>query len=293
MNALHILVTGATSGIGRQAALDLARAGHRVFATGRRKEALAKLAEEARGTRLETLVLDVTNEVSVRAARAAVLEATNGHGLDALVNNAGYGAVGPLEEITDQALRAQYDTNVFGLMSVTRAFLPEMRARGFGRIVNVSSVGGRMTFPMMGAYNSTKYAVESLSDALRVELRPFGVRVSLIEPGAIKTEFADVALGTVPEASRSAYAPAMAEAEAMRQKFDATAVGPEVVSRAIRRAIESRRPAARYVVPFSGAIMLFMVRVLPTAWVDAVLGSLSGLTREKLSPPRELATAAT
>jgi NAD(P)-dependent dehydrogenase (short-subunit alcohol dehydrogenase family) len=291
MNALDILVTGATSGIGRQAALDLARAGHRVFATGRRKEALAKLAEEARGARLETIVLDVTSEPSVRAARAAVLEATGGRGLDALVNNAGYGAMGPLEEISDEALRAQYDTNVFGLMSVTRAFLPEMRKRGFGRIVNVSSVGGRMTFPMMGAYNSTKYAVESLSDALRVELRPFGVAVSLIEPGAIRTEFADVALGTVPEAARSPYAPAMAEAEAMRQKFDATAVGPEIVGRAIRRAIESRRPSARYVVPFSGSIMLFMVGLLPTSWIDALMGAASGLTRAKLSPPRELTAA--
>ncbi|HTJ81681.1 MAG TPA: SDR family oxidoreductase [Polyangiaceae bacterium] len=284
MNALDILVTGATSGIGRQTALDLARAGHRVFASGRRADALKSLADAARGTKLETVVMDVTKDESIAAARAQILAATGGRGLDALVNNAGYGAVGPLEEITDAALRAQYDTNVFGLMAVTRAFLPEMRARSFGRIVNVSSIGGRMTFPLMGAYNSTKYAVESLSDALRIELKPFGVRVSIIEPGSIKTEFADVALGTAPEANGSPYAGAMAEAEAIRQKFDAAAVGPEVISRAIQKAIESKNPSARYVAPFSGRVMLFLARTLPTSWFDALLGSMSGLTKAKLLP---------
>jgi short-subunit dehydrogenase len=159
-----------------------------------------------------------------------------------------------------------------------------MRARSFGRIVNVSSIGGRMTFPLMGAYNSTKYAVESLSDALRIELKPFGVRVSIIEPGSIKTEFADVALGTAPEANGSPYAGAMAEAEAIRQKFDAAAVGPEVISRAIQKAIESKNPSARYVAPFSGRVMLFLARTLPTSWFDALLGSMSGLTKAKLLP---------
>src|ERR1700733_9145953 len=173
MKSLIILITGATAGIGRHAALHLAHAGHRVIATGRRKDALAALAKEAKGTKLETMELDVTVASSIEAAKAEVDKRTDGYGLDVLVNNAGYGLMGPLEEISDADLRAQYDTNVFGLVAMTRAFLPQMRLRGSGRIVNVSSMGGRMTFPFMGAYNSTKYAIESMSDALRMELAPF------------------------------------------------------------------------------------------------------------------------
>jgi short-subunit dehydrogenase len=214
--------------------------------------------------------------------KAHIERVTNGHGVDAVVNNAGYGCVGPLEDISDAELRRQYDTNVFGLMAVTRAFLPAMRARGFGRIVNVSSMGGRITLPFMGAYNSTKYAVESLSDALRIELHPFGVGVSLIEPGAIHTEFADVALGGATIRPGSAWAPAITQAEEIRKKFDATAVGPEHVSRAIRRAIEARRPRARYVVPKSVYAMLWLSRLVPTSWMDAILGRLSGISKKRL-----------
>jgi NAD(P)-dependent dehydrogenase (short-subunit alcohol dehydrogenase family) len=184
-----ILITGATAGIGRHAALELVRQGHHVIATGRRATALATLKDEAsslasmRGGRLDVLPLDVTDANSVAAAAAAVGDLTSNRGVDVLVNNAGYGQMGPVEEVSDAELRRQYDTNVFGLMSVTRAFLPKMRERGDGRVVNVGSIGGRYTFPLMGAYNSTKYAVESLSDALRNELAPFGIDVSIVEPG--------------------------------------------------------------------------------------------------------------
>ncbi len=284
MNGSVILVTGATAGIGRAAALELARAGHHVFATGRRTEALAALVREASGLKLEAMVLDVTNQASIEHAKAEIERRTDGHGVDVVVNNAGYGLVGPLEDISDEALRKQYDTNVFGLMAVTRAFLPTMRARGRGRIVNVSSMGGRVTFPFMGAYNSTKYAVESLSDALRIELRPFGIEVSLIEPGAIKTEFADVAIGGAERKTGSAWTPAIEQADAMRAKFDATAVGPEVVARAIVHAATARRPRPRYVVPKQtwGALVLF--RVIPTRMMDAILGWATGITRKKLLP---------
>ena len=278
-----VLVTGATAGIGRATALHLAKQGHRVFASGRRAHALESLAKEAAGTKLETLVLDVTKPESIAAAKAEILERTDGYGIDALVNNAGYGSVGPLEEVSDEKLRAQYETNVFGLMAMTRAFLPEMRARRSGRIINVSSVGGRLTFPMMGAYNSTKYAVESLSDALRVELRPFGVKVVIIEPGSIATEFADVAMGTIPEAQGSAYAGAIAEADAFRAKFDGTAVGPEHVARAIETAVVAKRPAARYVRPWRTYALLWAFSWLPTSWMDALLARMTGLTERKLA----------
>ena len=146
-----------------------------------------------------------------------------------------------------------------------------MRARGSGRIVNVSSMGGKVTFPFMGAYNATKYAVESLSDALRNELRPFGIRVSVIEPGAIHSEFADRSMGFTSKYTdpSNPYASLMSQAEKIRGQFDATAVGPATVVRAIERAITSRRPAARYVAPFRTNFFLLAFRVLPTSWMDA------------------------
>src|SRR5262245_22044371 len=234
-----VLITGATAGIGRHAALYLARKGFHVFATGRRKEALTELKAQAEGTKLETFELDVTDPESIRAAVAEVDRSTGGYGLDALVNNAGYGMLGPLEMITDEDMKAQYATNVFGLMAMTRAFLPKMRQRGSGRIVNLSSMGGRSTFPFMGAYNSTKYAVESISDALRNELHPFGVKVVLIEPGYIHTEFADRAMNLTNkyDTPDSPYSAMFRRVEKARKGFEASGVGPEHTSRAIERAI--------------------------------------------------------
>jgi NAD(P)-dependent dehydrogenase (short-subunit alcohol dehydrogenase family) len=282
MRSLTILITGATAGIGRHAALHLARAGHRVVATGRKPAALAALAAEAAGTKLETMELDVTHAGSIDAAVEEIARRTEGRGIDVLVNNAGYGLMGPLEEITDRDLRAQYDTNVFGLVAMIRAFVPQMRARGTGRVINVSSMGGRMTFPFMGAYNSTKYAVESLSDALRMELAPFGVSVSLIEPGAIKSDFAERAMATTRPLAASPYAPILSNAERMKKQFEATEVGPECVSRAIEKAATARRPRARYVAPGRTIFALLMMRLLPTSWTDRLLRVAVGLTRRKL-----------
>ena len=276
-----VLITGATAGIGRHASLHLARKGFHVFATGRRKEALAGLKAQAVGTKLDTFELDVTDAESVRAAVAEVDRRTNGYGLDALVNNAGYGMLGPLEMISDEDLRAQYATNVFGLMAMTRAFLPKMRERGTGRIVNISSTGGRITFPFMGAYNSTKYAVESLTDALRSEVHPFGVKLVLIDPGFIRTEFADRAMTMagkydVPD---SPYAALFRRAEKARKGFDAIGVGPDCVSRAIERAIVGHNPLARYVVPLRTYVVLAVFKLLPTGAVDWLQRAILGLNR--------------
>lgn len=290
-----IFITGATAGIGRHVALEFARQGYRVFAAGRREAALAELVAAAtalgKGT-LEAIRLDVTDEPEVVAVAAEVLRRTGGRGIDVLVNNAGYGQMGPLEEVSDADLRRQYDTNVFGLMSVTRAFLPQLRARGradLARIINVSSVGGRQTFPLMGAYNSTKYAVESLSDALRRELALFGVAVSIVEPGPIRTEFNDTAMATVDRArlSTSDYASVVAKADRVRARLEKQAAGAEVVTRAIVHAATARRPRVRYVVPFGSALMLAILSVLPTRVVDVLLRAMSGFTRKNLlaSPP--------
>jgi NAD(P)-dependent dehydrogenase (short-subunit alcohol dehydrogenase family) len=284
MKPQTILITGATSGIGRFTALHLAQRGHRVIATGRNEKALAELKANALG-QLETLRLDVTDGASIASAKSAVSAMTNGAGLDVLVNNAGYGMLGPTEMITDDDMRAQYETNVFGLMAMTRAFLPQMRARGAGRIVNVSSLGGRYTLPLFGVYNSTKYAVESLSDALRVELAPFGVRVSLIEPGVIATNFTDRSMDGIQKYSRadSPYAPVFERAEDMRKMSDRTAVGPLCVARAIESAATSRRPRARYVAPLRAQIMVGFLRSIPTRWADFIMGQVMGLTRRRFA----------
>lgn len=281
-----VLVTGATAGIGRHAALDLAARGHKVFATGRRASALASLAEEGkkRGLDLVTLALDVTDAGSIAAAKEAIDLATGGHGVDVLVNNAGYGHLGPLEHISDADLRAQFDTNVFGLMAVTRTFLPAMRERRRGRIINVSSMGGRVTFPMGGAYHASKYALEALSDALRNELAVFGVKVSLVEPGPINTEFNDVAMGMLSRTvgPSSPYAPFTARADEMRAQIESAAVGPAPVVAAIARAAFASRPKARYVAPFRITLLLAFFALLPTRVTDVILRTMMGLTTRAL-----------
>ncbi len=291
MDKQIILITGATTGIGRHAAIHLAKQGHRVIATGRNTTALADVAREAAGTELVTLRLDVTDPASIEQAAREVARMTEGYGLDVLVNNAGYGAAGPLVEAPDAEVRGQYETNVFGLLAVTRAFAPAMMDRRSGRIINVGSIGGRVTFPLLGAYNSTKYAVESLSDALRRELKPFGVAVSLVEPGPIKTEFSNRTVADVSryQASSSRYAKVFARSEELKQRTDGMSYGPEVVVKAIERAVTARRPAARYVAPFSNGIGLFFMLLMPTAMLDWAMAKLAGLSEDnvaKASPAR-------
>lgn len=276
-----VLITGATAGIGRMTAIHLAARGHHVIATGRKSGELAKLAQEATG-RLDTLQLDVTSLASITAAVTAVDALTAGHGVDVLVNNAGFGVLGPTSEVTDSEMRRQYETNVFGLMNVTRAFLPKMLSRRSGRIINVSSVGGRVTLPYFGVYNSTKYAVESLSDALRYELRAFGIDVSLIEPGVIRTNFEATAVQNLGAFATSPYAKAVARYEEMSKAADRFASEPIVIAKAITRATEARRPAARYVAPFSTNFAIFAAKVLPQRLVDWTVRKIAFLTPKGL-----------
>lgn len=279
MTSRTILITGATSGIGYHAAMYLAERGQRVIATGRRQEALDELYAGVEG--VDVCLLDVTDADSIAKAAAFVDTLTEGEGLDALVNNAGYGALGPLEEMSLGELRHQFETNVFGLVAVTQAFVPAMRARGAGRIVNIGSIGGRVSMPMFGAYTATKYAVESMSDAMRMELSPFGIQVSLIEPGAIDTGFGDRAMeGVVSKRGpNSPYAYMLDRAEEIRRFSDRQSVGPGVVSRAIEKAITARRPRARYVAPSRYLLTIALVKGLPTGCTDSVLARATGLTR--------------
>jgi short-subunit dehydrogenase len=278
-----ILVTGATSGIGRHAALALAEAGHHVLATGRRAEALAEVCA-ARPGRITPLRLDLDEPSDVARIAREVEQLTGGRGVDVLINNAGYATAGALSELPDARLRAQFETNVFGLMALTRALLPAMLDRGEGRVLNVSSVSGRMPAPLLGAYHASKYALEALSDALRMELAPLGVRVVLIEPGTIRSEFAARTMGEVEAARGPAtrYAAVYERAAAMQARFAQVAADPIHVTRAIVRAVEARRPAARYVAPRRFLALIALVRLLPTCLVDAAMRRGFGLTAANL-----------
>jgi short-subunit dehydrogenase len=288
-----VLLTGATAGIGRYLALDLAARGHRVFATGRSASALAALREQgaSRGLAIHVVQLDVTSDQSIAQAHHAVREQTDGHGVDVVVNNAGYGQAGSLIELSDAALRAQFDTNVFGLMAVTRAFAAEMLSRRRGWIVNVSSVGGRVTFPFFGAYHASKYALEALSDALRAELYSLGVRVAVVEPGPIHSNFSERAFGSLPAAQgASPYAASYALAGGIREASDRASFSPEHVARAVRKAIGSRRPRARYVAPWFLALPLAFLPFVPTRWLDALLRRVFALRARPLPAIGQAAT---
>lgn len=271
MKPKTILITGSTSGIGKSAALELAKHGHTVFATGRRMEALEALRNDYDKPNLVLQHLDVTDTASIERAMATIQRHTNS--IDVLINNAGYAQFGPAVDIGDEALRRQFDVNVFGLMAMTRACASAMMKRGTGRIINVSSIGGRMVFPFGGAYQATKFAVEALSDAMRVELAAFGVQVILIEPGPIETGFMDTANHALApiQAKASAFTEAMDTYSYAMQQTYRFAPGPEVVTKAIVHAVEARRPRARYVMPFQSRVMVFLYEhMLPTWLVDAV-----------------------
>lgn len=261
------LVTGCSSGIGRATALQLAAQGIAVYATARRPETLAELEE--RGCR--TLRLDVCDESSMCAAVQRVTADEGAVGV--LVNNAGYGLHGALEELPLDAVRRQFETNLFGALRLAQLVLPGMRRQGWGRIVNVSSVGGRITTPGNGAYHASKHGLEALSDALRFEVRGFGVDVVLVEPGAIATRWVETAAGDLAARadSESPYAALHADVAARMQDahrgwLGLTAGRPEAVARVVGRAVAARRPRARYVVPRTARLFVTAGRLLP-AWV--------------------------
>ena len=265
-----VLITGCSSGIGRATAEQLASS-WTVYATARRPEAIADL--ESKGCRL--LQLDVTDPASAQAAVKVVEEE---HGaVGALINNAGYGLHGAVETVAIDDARREFETNFFGLAYLTQLVLPRMRERRSGRIVNVSSMGGKVTLPGGGFYHSSKFAVEALSDALRFELRDFGIHVIVIEPGLVKTEFGNTAVDTVGD--HSSDGPYGSFNAALQAKISSayegllgkTAASPEGIARLIGRALASPRPRTRYVKPFSTRALLFAKRVLPDRAFDAML----------------------
>ena len=274
-----VLISGCSSGIGAATAAALVDAGHVVYATARRIETLAEL--EARGC--HPLVLDVTSEESMIAAVKAV-EAEHGK-VGTLINNAGYGEYGPIEESDLDRVRTMFETNVFGLARLTQLVLPAMRRARSGRIVNIGSMGGRITFPVGGFYHATKYAVEAISDALRVEVKPFGIDVILVEPGLIRSNFESrvnqgLESGSGADGGDTAYADLLTANEKNTTggyANDFMATGPEAVAAVIAKALESPRPRSRYVVTSAAKVMINLRRFGGDRVWDATMRRQYGL----------------
>ena len=266
-----VLITGCSSGIGWATAERLAQKGWTVYATARNVGVIEPLGE--RGCRL--LPLDVTDEDSMRGAVEEVERIEGAVGV--LINNAGYGQSGAVETVPMQKVRRQFETNVFGLVRMCQLVLPGMRRRGFGRIVNLSSMGGRLSFPGGGIYHASKYAVEAVSDALRFEVRGFGVGVVVIEPGLIRTGFAQTAVDSMGEDGSGPYAGFDAGvARATRDNYERGPLarlggGPEAVAETIERAISAARPRTRYTVTPSAKLLISARRVLPDRAWDGLL----------------------
>ncbi len=268
-----VLISGCSSGIGRATALRLARAGHTVYATARRPESIADLA--AAGCR--TLALDVTDERSMQAAVDTVVDAEGAVGV--LINNAGYSQSGAIETVPLEAVRRQFETNIFGLVRLTQLVLPAMRAQRWGRIVNLGSMGGRLSFPGGGHYHASKYALEAISDALRFELRGFGIDVILLEPGLITTDFADAAtasMSALEGASGDPYEHFNATVGAVTKGAYAgpmrlLGAGPERVAKVIERAITRRRPPARITITPSAKLSILARRLIGDRGWDAAM----------------------
>jgi NAD(P)-dependent dehydrogenase (short-subunit alcohol dehydrogenase family) len=269
-----VLITGCSTGIGRATAARLARAGWPVYATARRVETLSDLQEAG----CTTMALDVTDDASMQSA---VAEIVGEHGaVGVLINNAGYSQSGPIEEVPLDAARKQFETNVFGAMRMAQLVLPRMREQRWGKIVNISSMGANFTFPGGGWYHGTKYALDALSDALRFEVKGFGVDVVIIQPGLIKTEFGNAAVASMDEATDDggpygAFNAALAKSTA-GVYGDASPIGklggpPEAVAEVIEKALGAKRPRARYLVTPSARLMITQRKVMPDRAWDALM----------------------
>lgn len=268
-----VLITGCSSGIGRATAERLAAEGWKVYATARRPETIADLEQQG----CVTLALDVTDEDSMSSAVKQVTEAEGAVGV--LINNAGYSQSGAVEAVPIDDVRRQFETNVFGLIRMCQLVLPGMRQQHSGKIVNIGSMGGRLTFPGGGIYHATKYAVEAVSDALRFEVRGFGVDVILVEPGLITTNFGEVAVASVggggPDGAYAEFNRKVAKVteDAYKGPMSKLGAGPDAVAKAIAGALRSDRPKARYPVTASAHLMINQRRFTPDRVWDLIMRS--------------------
>jgi len=270
------LVTGGSSGIGESTARALLAKGFVVYAVARRLDRMASLSDLG----VQTHLMDVTDDASMVAGIDRIIDEQGR--IDLLVNNAGYGSYGAVEDVPIDEARRQFEVNVFGLARLVQLVTPHMRAQGSGRIINISSIGGKFYEPFGAWYHATKFAVEGFSDSLRMELRPFGIQVVLIEPGPIRTEWNEIARDSLLEASGStAYSAHARRAHEVLEEFDkpSRAATPDEVARKIVRAVTVRRPAARYPVGRGARVITTSRDLLPDRVFDAVVGRMYGSRR--------------
>lgn len=254
-----VLVVGASSGIGQACALELTRRGDRVYGTSRR--ATDELPDGA--TPFQMIRMDVDDDASVQAGVGMVLEAERR--IDALINCAGFGFGGALEDTTDEEMKANLETNVIGTLRTCRAVLPSMRAQGRGTIVNISSINGRIALPFVGHYSATKFAVEGLTESLRMEVHPFGIRVVLIEPGDFATGFTDARRRLRNAVEDGPYARAFAKALTVIEKDERGGASPESIGRLVARILDARSPRLRYTVgPMFQRVAVRLKSLLPS-----------------------------
>ncbi|MFD5316638.1 oxidoreductase [Streptomyces sp. NPDC127098] len=274
MTAKIALVTGASSGIGEATALKLKELGYTVYGAARRTERLEPLADRG----VLPLAMDVTDDASMRAGVERIV-AESGR-IDVLVNNAGYGSYGAIEDVPMAEARRQFEVNVFGAMRLAQLALPHMRAQHGGTIINISSMGGKIHTPLGGWYHGTKFAIEALSDCLRMEVKPFGIDVVVIEPGGIATEWGGIAADHLRETSGTGPYAKQADAVATSLSSEANAKRnspPQVIADAIGKAVTARRPKTRYATGFAARPMIAMRRVLPDRAFDALMRRATGV----------------
>lgn len=264
-----VLVTGCSSGIGRCIADGLKERGYHVFATARKQKDIDELKQAG----FDTVMLDLADSTSIQSAAEVVLEKSNNQ-IYALINNAAYGLTGAVEDLPIQALRDQFETNVLGTQELTNLIIPAMRKNNTGRIIQISSVLGLVTMKYRGAYCASKYALESLSDAMRYELADTNIKVSLIEPGPIKSEFRNNVVANfqkVIDKNKSVHVDAYNKMENQAGDKVPFTLGPEAVLKKVIHALESEKPKARYYVTFPTILFAFFKRVLPGKLLDNIL----------------------
>lgn len=283
-----VIITGASSGIGAATARRLARAGAHVLLVARRRERLDALKGEieAAGGRADVVAADLT--AATDRERLVATAMLVGGRIDALVNNAGYGQRGPIEIVPLEQIKANFELNLFALIALTQLVVPIMRRAGHGRIVNVSSVAGRIARPLSSVYDATKHALEAISDGLRGELAPFGIKVVIIEPGFILTEFGQVAdeVSQSVIAAAGPYAHFYADFAARYKSAKRMAGRPEEIAELIHTALVAPRPRPRYAAPLHALVALALKRFLPERWFEYIIDRQSGLkaNRQKGAP---------
>ncbi|MFF2450963.1 oxidoreductase [Isoptericola sp. NPDC058082] len=271
------LVTGASSGIGESTARKLQSIGYTVYGAARRTDRLQRLAADG----VRPLRMDVTDEQSMKDGVATIVADTGR--IDVLVNNAGYGSYGAIEDVDIDEGRRQFEVNVFGAMNLTQLVLPRMREQKSGTIVNITSMGGKIYTPLGGWYHGTKFALEALSDCLRLELAPFGIDVVVIEPGGIATEWGGIAADNLEKTSANGPYERQAEAVARSLRSEANTrrnSPPSVIADAIAKAVTARRPKTRYAVGYGARPLIAAGRILGDRQFDALITRASGVPRD-------------